>query len=296
MSKFNQPLGGNDMPRFGGPATMMRLPAQETAEGLDACFVGIPLDIGTSNRSGTRLGPRQIRDESRMLRPYNMATRAAPFDSLQVADIGDVPINTPASARRMIEDLTQTYGEKYAKGPAYLKRLEAIEAKLKANPKDAQAAADLAGLIREASLANPLLDFDDVDGNGLPDLFTTNFSSDTNTLHLDLDHGVKRCAGLNGKVEITPRRLRKLVHQGGIVDAMLRPGGLGELSPSRCIGAVIMKITSSTSITSMYGTTLISAMGRRRPRGLTGSIRDHSSASRCAWRCRMLENSSLKLS
>jgi guanidinobutyrase len=94
MSRFNQPLGGNEMPRFGGPATMMRLPAQETAEGLDACFVGIPLDIGTSNRSGSRLGPRQIRDESRMIRPYNMATRAAPFDSIQVADIGDVPINT----------------------------------------------------------------------------------------------------------------------------------------------------------------------------------------------------------
>jgi guanidinobutyrase len=92
--KFNQPLGGNDMPRFGGPATMMRLPSQPTAEGLDVCFVGIPMDIGTSNRPGTRLGPRQIRDESRMLRPYNMATGAAPFDHLQVADIGDVPINT----------------------------------------------------------------------------------------------------------------------------------------------------------------------------------------------------------
>ncbi|MEM0936953.1 MAG: agmatinase [Pseudomonadota bacterium] len=91
---FNQPLGGNEMPRFGGPATFMRLPSQATAEGLDACFIGIPMDIGTSNRPGTRLGPRQIRDESRMLRPYNMATRAAPFDSLQVADIGDVPINT----------------------------------------------------------------------------------------------------------------------------------------------------------------------------------------------------------
>ncbi|MTJ05183.1 MAG: agmatinase [Sediminimonas qiaohouensis] len=94
MRRLNQPLGGNDMPRFGGPATMMRLPAQETAKGLDACFVGIPMDIGTSNRPGTRLGPRQIRDESRMLRPYNMATGAAPFDHLQVADIGDVPINT----------------------------------------------------------------------------------------------------------------------------------------------------------------------------------------------------------
>lgn len=93
MDERNQPLSGNTIPRFGGPATMMRLPTQESAAGLDAAFVGIPLDIGTSNRSGTRLGPRQIRDESRMLRPYNMATRAAPFDCLQVADIGDVPIN-----------------------------------------------------------------------------------------------------------------------------------------------------------------------------------------------------------
>lgn len=92
--ELNQPLGGNDMPRFGGPATMMRLPTQETAEGLDACFVGVPFDIGTSNRSGARFGPRQIRAESCLLRPYNMATRAAPFDSLQVADIGDVAINT----------------------------------------------------------------------------------------------------------------------------------------------------------------------------------------------------------
>jgi guanidinobutyrase len=94
VSRFNQPLGGNEMPRFGGPATFMRLPARDDADGLDACFVGVPLDIGTSNRPGTRLGPRQIRDESRMLRPYNMATRAAPFDRLQVADVGDVPVNT----------------------------------------------------------------------------------------------------------------------------------------------------------------------------------------------------------
>ena len=90
----NQPLGGNAMPRFGGPGTMMRLPAQAEATGLDACFVGIPLDIGTSNRPGTRYGPRHIRLESALIRPYNMATRAKPFDSLNVADVGDIPINT----------------------------------------------------------------------------------------------------------------------------------------------------------------------------------------------------------
>jgi guanidinobutyrase len=91
---FNQPLGGNEMPRFGGPSTMMRLPTQLTAHRLDACFIGVPMDIGASNRAGTRHGPRQIRAESSLLRPYNMASRAAPFDSLQVADIGDVAIDT----------------------------------------------------------------------------------------------------------------------------------------------------------------------------------------------------------
>lgn len=89
-----QPLSGNVMPRFAGPATFMRLPACTLADRLEVGFIGVPLDIGTSNRPGARLAPRQIRDESRMLRPYNMATRAAPFDSLRIADIGDVPINT----------------------------------------------------------------------------------------------------------------------------------------------------------------------------------------------------------
>ena len=82
------------MPRFGSHATMMRLPTQDDASGLDVCFVGIPMDIGASNRAGTRHGPRQIRAESCMIRPYNMATGAAPFENLQVADIGDIAINT----------------------------------------------------------------------------------------------------------------------------------------------------------------------------------------------------------
>ena len=110
---FNQPLGGNEMPRFSGPGTMMRLPSQDDAQGLDACFVGIGLDVGTSHRSGTRFGPRQIRAESAMIRPYNMKTRISPFDLIQVADIGDVPINTfdlkksVTLIERFYDDITQ---------------------------------------------------------------------------------------------------------------------------------------------------------------------------------------------
>jgi guanidinobutyrase len=100
-TEFNQPLSGNDMPRFGGPATFMRLPFSQATGSIDVGFIGVPFDLGTSNRPGARLAPRQVRDESRMLRPYNMATQAAPFDSLQVADLGDVAINTFNLAKSM---------------------------------------------------------------------------------------------------------------------------------------------------------------------------------------------------
>lgn len=92
--QFNQPLGGNEMPRFAGPGTLFRLPEHKTAAGLDIAITGVPLDIGTSNRPGARFGPRGIRAESVLVRPYGMYTGAAPFDSFQIGDIGDVPLNT----------------------------------------------------------------------------------------------------------------------------------------------------------------------------------------------------------
>jgi len=94
MTRFNQPLGGNEMPRYAGPATMFRLPEASMEDAVDIAIVGAGLDIGTSNRSGSRFGPRQIRNESSLVRPYAMATGAAPFDSFQVADAGDVALNS----------------------------------------------------------------------------------------------------------------------------------------------------------------------------------------------------------
>ena len=92
--KYNQPLSGNDMPRYAAATNFMRLPSSKIDSNLDVAFVGIPLDIGASNRPGARFAPREIRDESRMMRPFNVSTGAAPFESLQVADIGDIPINS----------------------------------------------------------------------------------------------------------------------------------------------------------------------------------------------------------
>jgi len=41
---FNQPLSGNEMPRFGGIASMFRLPTQDSSDGLDVALIGVPLD------------------------------------------------------------------------------------------------------------------------------------------------------------------------------------------------------------------------------------------------------------
>lgn len=110
MSEKNQPIGGNELARFSGPNTFMRLPSANDLKGLDVAMLGIPLDIGTSWRSGTRFGPKQIRAESAMLRPYNLATGAAPFDSLQVADIGDLAINT-FSLTKSLQIIQESYDE-----------------------------------------------------------------------------------------------------------------------------------------------------------------------------------------
>jgi len=110
VTRNPQPLGGNEMPRFGGFTTFMRLPADSAPADLDVAVVGVPFDIGTSNRPGARFGPRGIREESVLLRPYNMATRAAPFDSLRIDDTGDVATN-PYNLADSIERINAHYAD-----------------------------------------------------------------------------------------------------------------------------------------------------------------------------------------
>ena len=89
-----------------GPATMLRSPASESAAGLDAAFLGVPFDLGTAYRPGARFGPRSIREQSAALNPVNLSTGAAPFNSLAVADLGDIGLNpyNLVSCVQMIEE------------------------------------------------------------------------------------------------------------------------------------------------------------------------------------------------
>ena len=94
MKELNQPISGDDLARFSGPTTFMRLPLAHALDGLDVAIVGVPMDIGTSWRSGARFAPKEIRNQSAAIRPYNLTTGDAPFECHNIADIGDLAINT----------------------------------------------------------------------------------------------------------------------------------------------------------------------------------------------------------
>ena len=76
--------------------------------GLDAALIGIPMDLGVTNRSGARLGPRAVRGIER-IGPYNHVHRLAPVAALRVADIGDVPFASRFSLDQSIADIEAFY-------------------------------------------------------------------------------------------------------------------------------------------------------------------------------------------
>ena len=86
----HQPRQSFQSPRFAQPATFMRLPHVDDPRGLDVAIVGVPYDGGTSYRLGARLAPREIRAQSSLIRSYSYFQKVAPFDRLNVADVGDI--------------------------------------------------------------------------------------------------------------------------------------------------------------------------------------------------------------
>jgi agmatinase len=87
---MSKPLSSFESPRFSQPATFMRLPHRTDLSGVDVAIVGAPFDGGTSYRTGSRMGPREIRDQSSLIRTYSHALQVAPFDLLTVVDAGDI--------------------------------------------------------------------------------------------------------------------------------------------------------------------------------------------------------------
>ena len=92
-------------PRYTGIATFFRTPAAQQTDGVDIGIIGVPFDGGVTNRSGTRHGPRAVRDQSTLLRRINAATGVAPFAVARVRDLGDCWIEQPYELQAALQEI-----------------------------------------------------------------------------------------------------------------------------------------------------------------------------------------------
>lgn len=106
----DNPAFGADLQPFMGIPSFMRLPVTRELEGIDVAIMGVPFDSGTSYRSGTRFGPRKIREASLMIWGHNSTLDVTPLKKLTVVDYGDVSV-IPTSIEHTMTAITKTAGE-----------------------------------------------------------------------------------------------------------------------------------------------------------------------------------------
>ena len=89
---------------FLGAPLRLEAPQQADFGGLDVALVGIPLDLGVTNRPGARFGPRAVRAVER-IGPYHHVHRFLPLAAVKAGDVGDVPFRSRYSLGDSIEDI-----------------------------------------------------------------------------------------------------------------------------------------------------------------------------------------------
>ncbi|MCK0195889.1 agmatinase [Ancylobacter sp. 6x-1] len=102
-----QPVDSGTTPRYAAIPTFMRLPMASPEE-VDIALVGVPFDGGTTNRAGTRHGPREIRNQSSLTRRVHHVSGISPYDLVKVGDCGDAPVN-PIDLMGCLDAITDFY-------------------------------------------------------------------------------------------------------------------------------------------------------------------------------------------
>lgn len=103
------PVDSGTVARFVGVATFMRAPLIEDLARVDVGLVGVPFDLGLAYRPGSRHGPAQVREASRLIRRINPTTGVFPFELCQVADVGDV-VTHPLDLLGSIDAIAAFFG------------------------------------------------------------------------------------------------------------------------------------------------------------------------------------------
>ena len=108
--------GGTRSAPYAGLPTLLDAPylavdAQAPDFGdLQVALIGVPMDLGVTNRPGSRFGPRALRAIERV-GPYNHVLKTAPLFEMKVADIGDVPFRSRYRLELSHEDIEARFNQ-----------------------------------------------------------------------------------------------------------------------------------------------------------------------------------------
>jgi guanidinopropionase len=104
-------------PRYVGLPTFMRAPyAEQDWSAVDIGLIGVPYDGGVTNRPGARHGPREVRNQSSLMRRINQATGVCPYELARIADIGDAVVERPFVLTEAHEQIGAFYERVLAAG------------------------------------------------------------------------------------------------------------------------------------------------------------------------------------
>ncbi|MBL6941142.1 MAG: arginase family protein, partial [Rhodospirillales bacterium] len=104
------------LPRYMGVPTFMRTPYQPDPAGLDIALIGVPYDGAVTNRAGARHGPREMRNQSSMMRSIHHVSKINPYDLCRIADIGDVTFDGVFDHDAVVRDIEAFYARVHAAG------------------------------------------------------------------------------------------------------------------------------------------------------------------------------------
>ena len=96
-------------PRYHGIPSFMRAPIIDDPSQADIVMIGVPFDGGVTNRPGARHGPRELRNQSSLMRMFHPATRANPYDQCRIGDLGDVDFPEVYNLEACVERIHDFY-------------------------------------------------------------------------------------------------------------------------------------------------------------------------------------------
>jgi guanidinopropionase len=103
-------------PRYTDIATFMRAPLAQSLDNLDIGLIGVPTDLGVTNRAGARHGPREIRNASSLMRTFHLALQMNPYELCRIADLGDVRLSHRHDLEKQVEEIAAFYRAVHAAG------------------------------------------------------------------------------------------------------------------------------------------------------------------------------------